>query len=111
MTPRFVIDEQLPPALAERLRGEGYDAIHVFNGGLGGHPDEAIAREAMARGAILITKDADFVTKSNLGTFSGPIIWIRLGNVTNSALWASLRPVLPAALAAIRRGSRIVEVV
>lgn len=106
----FVIDEQLPPALAQHLRSEGYDAIHVYETGIGGATDDAVAREAVARKAILITKDADFVTRSNLATLSSPIIWIRLGNVTDQALWTSLQPILPAILDNIKHGARVVEV-
>ncbi|MGQ3285273.1 DUF5615 family PIN-like protein [Bosea sp. (in: a-proteobacteria)] len=45
MTPRFLIDAQLPPALAERLAAAGFEASHVHRIGLGGASDLAIWRQ------------------------------------------------------------------
>src|SRR5205085_11748430 len=58
---RFLIDEQLPPALGRFLKAAGHEAVHIYSIGLGGASDESVYREALARKAILITKDVDFV--------------------------------------------------
>lgn len=34
MSPRFMIDAQLPPALAEAFRRSGFEAVHVADLGL-----------------------------------------------------------------------------
>jgi hypothetical protein len=39
---RFLIDECLPPRMAELLRAAGHDCTHVYELGLGGQPDEQI---------------------------------------------------------------------
>lgn len=107
----FVVDAQLPPALAKRLVEAGHEAVHVHEIGLGASSDEEIGREAVRRKAFLITKDEDFVVRSNLGLLQVPVIWVRIGNTTNRALWARLEPVLREILAAIDGGERVVEVV
>lgn len=108
---KFLIDAQLPPALARSLSAAGHDAAHVNDIGLGAAKDELIAAEAERRKALLVTKDEDFVIRANLGLLSIPIIWIRMGNTTNRALWERLEPVLPKILAAIDQGEAVVEVV
>jgi predicted nuclease of predicted toxin-antitoxin system len=105
---RFLIDEQLPPALAVQLRGQGHDAVHVIEIGLSGAPDDGVLREAVRRGAVLVTKDGDFLA---LRSGPPPILWIRFGNVSNVVHWALLGPQLPQIVAAIEAGEMLVEVV
>jgi predicted nuclease of predicted toxin-antitoxin system len=110
VTPRFLIDAQLPPALAERLAGEGFEASHVDRIGLGGASDLTIWRQAPALADALITKDVDFVQLARSDAAGVAVIWIRIGNVTNAALWRVLEPALPEIVAALRAGERIVEI-
>ena len=42
---------------------------------------------------------------------NGQIVWIRLGNISNSALWRALDPLLDEIVRALSAGERIVEVV
>ena len=58
---RFIIDAQLPPALAEWLRRQGHDAEAVRDAGLRDSTDEIILAHAMRITAIVVTKDEDFV--------------------------------------------------
>lgn len=109
--PRFLVDAQLPPALASRLTDAGYAAQHVTRLGLGEASDGEIWARAAADGATLITKDEDFAALA-FRTRNGPaVVWIRLGNTTNAALWAALEPRLPEILSALRDGERLIEVV
>ena len=110
MKPRFLIDAQLPPALAERLAAAGFKASHVDRIGLGGASDLAIWRQAPALADALITKDIDFVQLARSDALGVAVIWIRIGNVTNAALWRVLEPALPEIVAALRAGERIVEI-
>jgi predicted nuclease of predicted toxin-antitoxin system len=59
---RFLVDAQLPPALCGWLRERGHEAVHVFEIGLIAASDEAVAARAEADGAVLVSKDEDFVT-------------------------------------------------
>lgn len=104
-----MIDAQLPPALALRLRQEGHYAVHAAEFGMQGATDVLIAERAAHDRAILVSKDEDFVAMILRGRFSGPLLWIRLGNVTNRRLWQALEPRLAEIVAAFEAGERVVE--
>jgi hypothetical protein len=59
---KFLVDAQLPPALARWLgeRG-GHEVEHVADLGMIGVSDAAIAEHAQAAGAVLVSKDEDFL--------------------------------------------------
>jgi predicted nuclease of predicted toxin-antitoxin system len=84
---RIWVDAQLPPDLARFLgKRFGIEAAHVLELGLAGAKDEAIFRAARVAGALVITKDADFV---QLLERHGPpprILWLTVGNVRNVEL-------------------------
>jgi predicted nuclease of predicted toxin-antitoxin system len=107
---RFLVDEQLPPALVRLLKSAGHQAHHIYDLGLGAAPDDCIWREAVARKAVLITKDGDFVARRKQSR-SGPcIVWIRLGNTTPHALCATIEPLLNEVIDALDAGDLVVEV-
>jgi predicted nuclease of predicted toxin-antitoxin system len=56
---RFVVDAQLPPALARWLRAQGHEAAHVSDLGMQAASDAAIWDHALASSAAIITKDQD----------------------------------------------------
>lgn len=73
--------------------------------------DEAIWRHAARTGAALITKDDDFVALA-AGNPNGPqVVWNRVGNIGNDALWRAIDPQLDEIVQALNAGERIVEVV
>ena len=88
---RFFIDAQLPPALCGWLRERGHEAVHVFEIGMVAASDAEIAARAEADGAVLITKDEDFVALRLPDRFA--LLWLRCGNATNRALavWLEVR--------------------
>jgi predicted nuclease of predicted toxin-antitoxin system len=51
----FLIDAQLPPALAGWLREAGHDAVHVEDLGLRDANDGAIWQHALQTGAAIIS--------------------------------------------------------
>ena len=58
----FYLDENLPPAIAEALRGRSLDAISAHDVGLTGTSDPAQLAFAASEGRCLVTCDlADFV--------------------------------------------------
>lgn len=63
---RFIVDAQLPPALAVWLRSRGHAADHVRDLGLAVQADEKIVELAVAVNAIIITKDSDFAHLSSV---------------------------------------------
>jgi predicted nuclease of predicted toxin-antitoxin system len=54
---RFLVDAQLPPALARRIQALGHSAEHVFDYGLATASDEAIRGYAAKTNAVIVTKD------------------------------------------------------
>lgn len=57
---RFLVDAQLPPALARALSAAGHLAEHVTDVGPGDAPDRELWRYATENDSLLVTKDADF---------------------------------------------------
>jgi predicted nuclease of predicted toxin-antitoxin system len=54
---QFLVDENLPRALTERLRGEGYVAEDVRDVGLRSQPDPVVFAYAQAHSETIITLD------------------------------------------------------
>jgi len=108
---RFLIDAQLPPALARWLTERGHTAEHVFDLGMGRAGDHEIWSHALKYSAVIVTKDEDFVTL-RLANSEGPaILWIRLGNTRRAVMLVALEPLLPAVIEALERGEPLVEIV
>jgi predicted nuclease of predicted toxin-antitoxin system len=60
MAPRFLIDENLSPALALHLRhAMGFDAVHVNAVGLAGATDADVVARAIAEDRVIITGNGD----------------------------------------------------
>ncbi len=107
---RFLVDAQLPPALAQWLGERGHAARAVRDAGMRDSDDGSIRHFAATGGWILITKDDDFVERS-FDSGDGPrIVWLRIGNCTNRVLFAWLEPLWPGIIRELAGGERIVEV-
>lgn len=107
---RFLLDAQLPPALALRISEAGHLGFHVSASLSGDAEDLAVAQEANRLGAVLVSKDADFVQLSARGLLHQPFVWVRSGNMTTARLWYLLGPLLPAIVLAVEAGERVIEV-
>jgi predicted nuclease of predicted toxin-antitoxin system len=57
---KFLLDQGLPRSTVPHLQAFGLEAEHVGALGLATATDEAILAEGIARGAIVVTLDADF---------------------------------------------------
>lgn len=107
---RFLVDAQLPPALARWLVANGHEAAHVGDLGLQAASDAAIWDHALASSSAIVTKDEDFAQRKVL-TENGPVVvWIRLPNTRRRDLLAWFETVLLDVLAALARGETLVEV-
>ena len=79
--------------------------------GLGAVSDRRIWTYAVRNGAVLVTKDGDFADLALRRAARTSVVWVRLGNTTNKALWRTLEPLLPEILEALeQRGERLVEI-
>lgn len=86
----------------------GHEARHIFDSGLLSASDREIWAHAVGLGAVLITKDEDFVTMRAFQA-SGPSIgWVRLGNTTNRILLRYFEAMLPRIVAALDRGETVI---
>jgi predicted nuclease of predicted toxin-antitoxin system len=57
---RFLIDNALPPRLADLLLAAGYDAVHVRAYGMHAAEDEGILARALDEDRIVVSADSDF---------------------------------------------------
>jgi predicted nuclease of predicted toxin-antitoxin system len=67
---RFLVDAQLPPALARFLAANGHEAQHLADLGLQAASDAVIWDAAPSSKSAIVTKDEDFANRS---------IWRRSG--------------------------------
>jgi predicted nuclease of predicted toxin-antitoxin system len=59
---RLLIDNALPPRLADLLRAAGYDAVHVRTYGIQDASDEEILARAAEERQAVVSADSDFGT-------------------------------------------------
>jgi predicted nuclease of predicted toxin-antitoxin system len=107
---KFLVDANLPPALAQWLAAERHEAHHVSNLGMEAMPDREIWKRAREMDACIVTKDEDFVLLSALDRAGPAIVWIRVGNATRGALLDRLPALWPKVMNAIERGEKVIEV-
>jgi predicted nuclease of predicted toxin-antitoxin system len=104
---KFVVDAQLPPGFARWLERAGHEASHVNEIGLGAASDAAIANQVEKQGAILVSKDEDFLTLRLPDRFA--LLWLRCGNTTNRALTQWIERRWESVMALLEKGERVIE--
>ncbi|GAC1377602.1 MAG: hypothetical protein NVSMB4_07040 [Acidimicrobiales bacterium] len=87
---RFLVDENLSPALAASLVADGHDAVHVNDVGLSHRPDAQILGWAAQQDRTVITADHDFHEHLFAQGAAGPSV-VRLSQRGPHAL-AGTRP-------------------
>ncbi len=107
---KFLVDAQLPPALARALREAGYDAQAVGELGLREAEDDVIWEYALTSQAVVITKDQDFADRMLPSKSAPVIVWLRIGNTSNRALLEWLLPLWPEIVAHLESGERLLEI-
>ncbi len=108
---RFLVDAQLPPALARYLSASmGVDATHVLDLGLLTATDSAIWQFALEHQYVVITKDDDFQVRAALSTTQPAIIWVRIGNCSKKKLLDVFAQHWPTIQAELSCGTLLVEI-
>lgn len=107
---RFLVDAQLPLALARWLVAEGHEASHVLDHSMLEVRDTAIWAEAERLGAVIVSKDEDFVHLRTLRPEGPALVWVRVGNTTRHELLAWFAALLPEIEQALQAGERLIEV-
>ena len=106
---RFLVDAQLPPALAQWIRNRGHEANAVREAGLRDASDAEIWSFAEDGRWIVVTKDEDFAELA-LRRPNGPqVVWLRIGNCVNRVLLAWFEPIFPGVLNELNAGQPLVE--
>ncbi len=86
----------------------GHSAEHVIDCGLATAADDAIRAYAAKIGAVIVTKDEDFVVRRVLQ--QGPaVVWVRIGNTRRAELLRRIEADFGAVVAALERGETVVE--
>lgn len=107
---QFLIDAQLPPALAKFLVADGIEAKHVQFLGMLDAGDGEIWEYALRNGYVIITKDDDFVKRGRQSKRAPAIVWLRVGNVSKKALIAWFMPLVPEILRYLDEGEKFIEI-
>jgi predicted nuclease of predicted toxin-antitoxin system len=107
---RFIVDQQLPPALIGWLTAHGHEAEHVRDLGLKEAPDAEIWAHAKEAAAIILTKDEDVAARRARAQQGPAVVWRRFGNATRAALFGRLEDAWADIEAALASGAPVVEV-
>ena len=105
------VDAQLPPALAPWLtRRFGVDARAVRDLKLRDAEDPTTFEAARQAGAVVLSKDSDFVAL--LERFGPPpqVVWMTIGNTSNANLRRVLETQWPPAAELLAAGEPLVEI-
>lgn len=107
---KFIIDAQLPPALALFISSLGYEAQHIDDMSVLGASDREIWELAEHISAVIITKDEDFVILRTLNPDGPAVVWIRTGNTRKAVLLAHMERIFPEIIEQLNNGELLVEV-
>lgn len=107
---QFLVDAQLPPALARYLSSVGEQASHLVDVGLLYAPDSEIWDFALQHHYIIITKDDDFQFRASVTPLSPSIIWVRVGNCSKQRLIDLFKTHWEAIKQSLLEGATLVEV-
>jgi len=105
----FLVDNQLPAALARFLASRGVDCQHVLDLKLGEASDAEIWAHASRNDYVVISKDEDFLYLANVPAAKARLVSIRLGTCRTKALLAAIDRLWPKIEAGLKAGDRIIE--
>jgi predicted nuclease of predicted toxin-antitoxin system len=103
---RFLVDTQLPPALAKFLENKGHQAAHTIGYPNGHLPsDREIVGLATQNRQIIVTKDSDFLDNYLLKGAPPDVLLLELGNIKNTDLLQVFERNMPAIQGAFEQGT------
>lgn len=106
---RFLVDAQLPLALARLLRDHGHVAEHVTEAGPGDAPDRSLWQYALDNRAVIVTKDEDFSLMFAMHGEAPAVVWVRIGNTRRAALLNWFAPLIPRIVELVESGQKLIE--
>ena len=96
--------------MARWLEEAGHEAKHVEEVGLREAEDDPIWQYALTNQTVILTKDEDFAVRAKRSRNSPKVVWLQIGNCSNSALRMWLEPLLPAIVSQLEQGERLLEI-
>lgn len=108
---KFIVDAQLPPALARYLSSQGVDAIHVLDVQMMESSDSMIWDLALRDSLVIITKDEDFQIRASVSRISPRIIWVRIGNCSKKSLINFFEQKWDQIVYEINNGAQLIELI
>ncbi len=106
---KFLVDAQLPPALAKWIESKGHQARRVHDLGLRDADDDLIWIRAASESEIIVTKDEDFALLAARNTAGPVVLWVRTGNLVNRLLLARFERGWAEVETHLLSGTKIVE--
>jgi predicted nuclease of predicted toxin-antitoxin system len=109
---RLWVDAQLSPAIAAWIHRTfpEIEASSVRALGLRDASDRQIFEAAREAGAVLLSKDADFLRLLDLYGPPPRVLWLTCGNTSNERMRSVLAAALPRALDLVAQGEALVEI-
>lgn len=105
------VDAQLSPSIAGWITATfGIEAHAVRDLGLRDAKDSQIFEAARAAGAVVMTKDSDFVEMLQRLGPPPKVLWVTCGNSSNASLREILGRELLSAVARLNAGNDLVEI-
>jgi predicted nuclease of predicted toxin-antitoxin system len=107
---KFLVDNQLPAALARFIESRGSRAKHVLEIGLAESSDIQIFRHAESEGYILVSKDEDFLHLALRPASRISLVWVRIGNCRKQHLLQAFDRAWPQLVQRLESGEQIIEI-
>jgi len=105
------VDAQLSPSIARWMTSSlSVEAAPIRDLGLRNAEDATIFFQARSAGAIVMTKDQDFVNLVEQHGIPPQILWITCGNTSNFRLQEILSAIWPQALDLLKMRESVVEI-
>lgn len=105
----WLVDNQLPVALARFLEAQGQPSLHVTDVGLEQALDRSLWDLAKSRSWVIVSKDEDFQDLAIRLGMPPQLVWVRLGNCRKDALLEAFGRHLSPLCSALAAGEAIVE--
>ena len=96
--------------MAVWIADKGQASSAVRGQGLRNYDDGSIENFSTASDWVVVTKDEDILERALGRKDSARVVWLRIGNSTNQALFAWLEPLWPEVVRQLEQGQRIIEV-
>ena len=103
------VDAQLSPSLAPWMEELGIGASSIQDLGLEGAKDTVIFERARLAGAVILTKDADFVEIVRQRGPPPSILWLTMGNTITVRVQELLMECWPRVRLGLARGEALIE--